>query len=290
VGQKPETALTARGVVPSRLVVLALRAPLLLLLGVFFVGAVLSLIGETLQNGPAAAVTSFQDVLSKNLVQTIALRTLRIAIVVTTLTLIIGYATAYAMWRSSPSIQMLLLALVMFPLFTSVVVRTYAWTTLLNRGGLINTILLNLGLIDEPLRLIKTEGAVLIGMVQVLLPFAILPIYTTLLRIDEDLLRASAIAGARGFQTFRKVVLPLSLQATMVAGVLVFVIALGFFVTPAILGGPQHSMISNLISTEVTTFLDLRDGAVISLALLVVTIAIIGFVAKVVSIGEHLRS
>lgn len=288
-GREAEIASVSKGIVLSKPVMLGLLAPLFFLLGVFFVGTVVSLMWETLQGGIGATTELYQTVLSKSLFQKVTLRTLRISIVVTVATLVLGYATAYAIWRSSRRVRAVLVALVMFPLFTSVVVRTYAWTTLLNRWGLINVILLELGLIDSPLRLVKTEGAVLVGMIQVLLPFAILPIYTTLMRLDEDLLRASAIAGAKGHQTFRRVVLPLTMQGTVVAGVLVFVVSLGFFITPAILGGPQVSMLSNLISTEVTTFLDLRDGAAMSLSLLVVTVIILVGITRICSLTDHLK-
>jgi ABC-type spermidine/putrescine transport system permease subunit I len=193
------------------------------------------------------------------------------------------------MWRSTPRVRIVLIAVIMFPLFTSVVVRTYAWTAMLGRGGLVNTILLYFGVIDEPLRLLKTEGAVLVGMVQVLLPFAILPIFNALTKLDENLIRASSTVGAPPLHTFRRVVLPLTLSGTAAAGVLVFVVSLGFFITPAILGGPQASMISNVIGTEVTTFLNLQYGAAISLILLAVTLSLLAGVSRALNLTAHLK-
>lgn len=279
----------SKGIVFSRLMTVFLLAPLLLLVSVVFLGALASLVVELFENGFGAGIEIFAVILSKDLFQSVAVRTIWISVSVTVLAIVIGYATAYCMWRSSPHMRSWLIALVLFPLFTSVVVRTYAWTTLFNRFGIINTTLLYLGLIDTPIRMMKTEGAVLIGMVQVLLPFAILPIYNTLMRIDENLLRASAIAGARGWQTFIKVVLPLTKQGTVVAAILVFVISLGFYITPAILGGPGASMISNLIGLEVTRFFDLKDGAAMSLLLLLVTLLLLFFLGCIGSIRDQFK-
>lgn len=288
--QGGDIATFSEGIVLSACVGFAFLAPLLVLIGVFFFGPLFALVLEILGNGIEDAVDIFFVILSKSFFQTVAFRTFRIAAIVTVLTVVIGYAMAYAIWRSSRSARAIALTLVMFPLFTSIVVRTYAWTTLFSRNGILNTLLLELGLIDAPLRMLKTEPAVLVGMIQVMLPFAILPIYTILLRLDLDLLRASAIAGARGWQTFKNVVLPLTSQGTAVAGVLVFVVSLGFFITPAILGGPRSSMISNLISTEVTVFFDPKDGAAMSLILLVVTLGLLIGLSRVGSITAHFKS
>ncbi len=287
--QGAEISDVSKGIVLSKLVGFGLLAPLLVLIGVFFVGALLSLVVELAQDGVLAGAEVFATILSKSLFQTVAFRSFRIAFIVTVITVVLGYAAAYAIWRSSPRVRIICLALVLFPLFTSVVVRTYAWTTLFSRKGMINTVLLDLGLIDAPLRMLNTEPAVFVGLVQVMLPFAILPIYTILLRVDMDLLRASAITGARGWQTFVHILLPLTKQGTAVASILVFVVSLGFFITPAILGGPRVSMISNLISTEVTTFLDLKDGGAMSLLLLGITIGLLAVASRIGRISDHFK-
>jgi ABC-type spermidine/putrescine transport system permease subunit I len=279
----------SRGVALSTRTALLLSLPLLLFLAVFFFGTIISLLMETFSGGAAAGAALYWDVLSSDFLRIVAGRTLRISLSSTVLTLLIGYATAYAMWRSTPRVRIVLIAVIMFPLFTSVVVRTYAWTAMLGRGGLVNTILLYFGVIDEPLRLLKTEGAVLVGMVQVLLPFAILPIFNALTKLDENLIRASSTVGAPPLHTFRRVVLPLTLSGTAAAGVLVFVVSLGFFITPAILGGPQASMISNVIGTEVTTFLNLQYGAAISLILLAVTLSLLAGVSRALNLTAHLK-
>ncbi|RWM11325.1 MAG: ABC transporter permease [Mesorhizobium sp.] len=278
-----------RGVVLSQPIGFASVSPLLLLLGIFFFGPMVALTFAIFAGGLQGSSGLFTEVLTNDLFQTVAFRTIRISLFVTIISVVVGYAMAYAMWRSPPSMRSIALALIMFPLFTSIVVRTYAWTAMFSRNGMINTLLLKAGLIDKSLSMLYTEPVVLIGMVQVMLPFAILPIYTTLLGLDLDLLRASAICGARERQTFAKVVLPLTKHGAGVASVLVFVISLGFFITPAILGGPQSAMISNMISTEVTTFYNLEGGAVMSVLLLIVTLCLLFVAGKIGSIAAHYR-
>ncbi|WP_052712445.1 ABC transporter permease [Sinorhizobium meliloti] len=282
-------AEVGRGVVLSQPVGFAIVSPLFILLGVFFFGPIVALALAVLDGGLKEASGLFSTVLSDNLFRTVALRTLRVALLTTIMSVVIGYAMAYAMWRSSPRVRSIALALIMFPLLTSIVVRTYAWTALFSRYGMINIVLLKLGITDRPLAMLYTEPVVLIGMVQVMLPFAILPIYTTLLSLDLDLLRASAICGARGWQTFLKVVLPLTRQGAGVASILVFVFSLGFFITPAILGGPTNIMISNMISTQVTTFYDLKGGAVMSVVLLVVTLCLLLLASRIGNIAAHYK-
>ncbi|RWA78812.1 MAG: ABC transporter permease [Mesorhizobium sp.] len=278
-----------KGVVLSQPIGFASVSPLLILLSIFFFGPIVALTLAILDGGLKEAVGLFSQVLTDEFFQTVALRTIRISMIVTIISVVVGYAMAYAIWRSSSSVRSIALALIMFPLFTSIVVRTYAWTALFSRNGVINTALLEAGLIDKPLTLLYTEPVVLVGMVQAMLPFAILPIYTILLGLDLDLLRASTICGARGRQTFMKVVLPLTKQGAGVSSVLVFVISLGFFITPAILGGPRSAMIANMISTEVTTFYNLKGGAVMSFLLLVVTLCLLFIASMIGSVAAHYR-
>ncbi|MER8760566.1 ABC transporter permease [Mesorhizobium sp. M0976] len=288
-GRGSAVAEVDRGVVISPAIGFASVSLLLILLGIFFFGPIVALALAILDGGLKEAGGIFSQVLTDGVFQTVALRTIRISLIVTIISVVVGYAMAYAIWRSSSSVRSIALALIMFPLLTSIVVRTYAWTALFSRNGVINTALLEAGLIDKPLALLYTEPVVLVGMVQAMLPFAILPIYTILLGLDLDLLRASAICGARGRQTFLKIVLPLTKQGAGVASVLVFVISLGFYITPAILGGPRSAMIANMISTEVTTFYDLKGGAVMSVLLLVVTLCLLFIASMIGSVAAYYR-
>jgi putative spermidine/putrescine transport system permease protein len=168
--------------------------------------------------------------------------------------LVLGYPVAFVLARVDPAKSNLLMILVLVPFWTSILVRTYAWMVLLGQQGIINQLLLSLGVIDEPVRLLNTTFAVYVAMVHVLLPFMILPLYGVMRGIDENLLRAAQGLGARPINVFRQVVLPLSLPGVSAGCLLVFILALGFFITPALVGGPQDLMIAVLIQQQVDLF------------------------------------
>jgi ABC-type spermidine/putrescine transport system permease subunit I len=177
--------------------------------------------------------------------------TIRISLIVTVIALLLGYPVAYLLARIDRARSNLLMILVLVPFWTSILVRTYAWMVLLGRQGIINQLLLALGLIDEPMRLLNTSFAVYVAMVHVLLPFMILPLYGVMRGIDENLLRAAQSLGARPHGVFRQVLLPLSLPGISAGCLLVFILSLGFFITPALLGGPGDLMIAVLIQQQV---------------------------------------
>lgn len=262
--------------------------PLLLLLAAAYVAPVASLLPQSLGE-TTVDVSRYVRLVQDPLFRVVLLRTFRIAGEVTLLVLLVGYPTGYLIWRSQPLAAAVLLALVLFPLWTSVLVRNYAWTALLARRGAVNEMLLAAGVIDEPLRLLNTELAVLIGMVHVLLPFAILPIYTALRRIDPAYLFAASSLGASATVTFRRVVLPMSLPGAAAAAVIVFVLALGFYVTPAVLGGPRSMMMANLIEQQMTYFLDFGQGAAMAVTLLGVSLLVLAVTYRSLDVDRLLR-
>ena len=282
-------ASSSHGIGVSSLAAVLLAFPMILSIGIFLGGPLLALFAEILSDGWSSAVQVYSEILQNGLFQSVFVRTLRIAAIVTLLTTVIAFAMAYALWRAPPSIRAIGLVAVLFPLFTSIVVRTYAWTLVFSRHGLLNSTLDQLGLLERPLRLLGTELVVLIGMVQVMLPFAILPILAGLARIDGDLMNAARVMGARQARIVRDLVVPLTKANIFAGAVLVFVISLGFFITPALLGGPRTSMISNLISTEVTVYLDTRDGAAMSLILLFSTIVLIAILRRFGGVSNALK-
>jgi ABC-type spermidine/putrescine transport system permease subunit I len=202
-------------------------------------------------------------------------RTLRISLVVTLVCLVAGYPVGYVMARSRPSMVRLLLALILLPLWTSILVRTYAWMVLLQTNGILNGALHRLGLIAEPLRLMYNETGVVIGMAQVLLPFAILPIYASLRAIDPRLPAAARILGAGAWRRFRTVTFPLSVPGVAAAALLVFVQALGYFITPALLGGSRVITLAMVIETQVVDLLDWPLASAIAMVLLGVTVLLV---------------
>jgi ABC-type spermidine/putrescine transport system permease subunit I len=261
------------------------------LFGLFLVAYLLpmaTLIPESL-GGARLDPSIYRELAADPLFQSVLIRTFRIALEVTVVVLLIAYPTAYLIWRIRPGLAGLLLALVLFPLWTSLLVRTYAWTVVLGRTGIVNEILQGVGLTHEPVRLLNTEFAVLVGMVHVLVPFAILPIYNALRQIDPVMLRASSTLGASTFRTFRYVVVPLSLPGVVAGLILVFVLSLGFYVTPAILGGPQAYLVANLIAQQVTLLLDFGWGAAIAFTLLVLTLGLMAIAYRTVNIDRLLR-
>jgi len=197
----------------------------------------------------------------------ILLRTVLTALACTALCLVLGFPVAVAIARSGRWRHRLLF-LVVLPLWTSFLVRTYAMIVLLRDGGLINTVLLQLGIIHEPLRLLYTLGAVLAGLVYGYLPLMILPIYASLEKLDLELLEAAATLGARPLSRLRRVTLPLAAPGIVAGCVLVFVPALGAFLTPDLLGGARTVMVGNLIQNQFSAARDWPFGAATSIVIM----------------------
>lgn len=173
---------------------------------------------------------------------------------VTFFCLLLGYPLAYTIANAGSRVRRLLVFAVLIPFWTSLLVRTFAWMVLLQQKGLINQALLRLGLIDQPLTLIYNRVGVIIGMVHILLPFMVLPLYSVLTRIDPSYTSAAASLGAHPLSNFLRIYLPLSLPGVLTGTVLVFAIGLGYYITPALLGGPGDTMIAQLIEMQVSEF------------------------------------
>jgi ABC-type spermidine/putrescine transport system permease subunit I len=182
------------------------------------------------------------------------------------------------MTRVGPAWFRVLMVFVLLPLWTSILVRTYAWMVLLQANGVLNNVLRWLRVIDEPLRLMYNETGVVIGMAQVLLPFAILPLYASLRSIDPRLSRAAQSMGAGPWRRFYSLTLPLSMPGMATAALLVFVQGLGFFITPALLGGSRVITLAMVIETQVVDLLDWSLASAAAMVLLVLTAAlVVGF-------------
>lgn len=198
--------------------------------------------------------------------------TLRIALVVTVITLLLAYPVAYVLSSIRASRANLLMIFVLVPFWTSILVRSYAWMVLLGRDGSVNRLLIRLGLRDTPMQLLNTRFAVYIGMVHILLPFMILPLYSVMRGIDRNYLRAAENLGGKPFQVFRHIFFPLSLPGIGAGCLVVFILSLGFYITPALIGGQRDVMISMLIAQQVTT---LHWGFASALALILLVIALV---------------
>ena len=206
------------------------------------------------------------------------LQSIQVACISTLLCLLIGYPMAWAIVHSSPAVRNALLMLVVLPSWTSFLIRVYAWIGILKNNGLINNVLMWLGIIDEPLTLLHTNAAVYIGIVYAYLPFMILPIYTALMRMDYSLVEAASDLGARPYRTFLSITLPLTKSGIIAGSMLVFIPAVGEFVIPELLGGPDSLLIGRVLWQE---FFNNRDwpvaSAVAVVMLMILMVPIIWF-------------
>ena len=200
--------------------------------------------------------------------------------------LVIGYPYAYLMRLASPRWAGVLLIAVLVPFWSSLLVRTYAWQVILRDTGLINSTLQGWGLIDQPLDLYQTTTGVLLGMTQILLPFMVLPLFTTMARIDPELTKAAANLGATPTRAFLRVFLPLSIPGVLAGSLLVFVLALGFYITPALLGSPRDTMLSAFIATRVQQQLDWGLASAMAMVLIAITLIVLFLASRVIRVRD----
>ncbi|WP_201841781.1 ABC transporter permease subunit [Microvirga zambiensis] len=201
--------------------------------------------------------------------------TLEISLSVTALAFVFGYPIAYVLTTGGPTLRTFLLIAVVLPYFTSVLARTFAWIVLLGRGGVINEILLQLGLVSQPVTMLYNRVGVIIGMTHIIMPLMILPMSTVMSSIDQRLLRAARASGASSLAAFLTIFLPLSLPGVIAGVLLVFIYCLGFYITPALLGGLSDLTITMEISAQVVDRLNWNFGAALSMVLLVGVLAIL---------------
>lgn len=203
--------------------------------------------------------------------------TLKISFLVTFISLLISYPIAYLLIRmESKTWKSVILALAMIPFWISLLVRTFSWIVMLQDQGVINQLLMALGIIDEPIKLLYTTTGVVIGMVHVLYPFMFFSLYSVMKGIDQRLYQAAEGLGARPLAAFFQINFPLSLPGVLAGSLLVFVMSLGFFVTPALLGGSSEMMISMVIENYINKTLNWHLASALSLVLFAVTIIILG--------------
>ena len=268
-------AVAARGTRPWTLG----RGYLLLLplpcgfLTLFFVWPLLRVVLRSVLE-PRPGFTNYAKVLFSGPFLQILVYTLEIAALVTVICLLIAYPVAALTARMNGLSLRLMTGLIVASLWTSAVIRSYAWMILFQRFGVVNQALLALGLADAPVRILQTTTAVAIGMVHILLPFMLLPLIATMRRMDPTLLRAGRILGAGPIRLFLRVYLPLSLPGVNAGVALVFITSLGFFITPSLLGGGRTNMAAMIIEQEANTYLDWPLASAIATVLLVFTLAI----------------
>jgi spermidine/putrescine transport system permease protein len=217
----------------------------------------------------------------------VLLQTLRIAVSVTIISLIVSYPMAYFIATRPPTTKSIFLVLLFLPFWSSYVVRTFVWLPMLGRSGLVNTTLLNLGVIDAPLDwLLYNEGATHLALVYVYTLFMTLPIYLSLDKLDPKLIEAAADLGASPWRTFRRVILPLSMPGVLSGCVMVFLLACGAYVTPQLLGGTTGIMFGNIIAPQYTVTNNWALGCALSVVLIAVVLACLAVFGRKVRLAD----
>lgn len=250
---------------------LLLAAPALLFLAILYLLPMAMLLGQSVADG---SLVNYEKALTDGLYVGVLVDTLLIAAYVSAICLLLGYPVAYLLAVAPGAWATVGLAFVLLPFWTSILVRTYGWMVLLGRNGIINRALLDTGLIAAPLPLLNNVTGVLIGMVHVLLPYMIFPLYAVMRRMDAGLTHAAEGLGASGWQVFRRIYFPLTLPGVLAGVTLVYVLSIGFFITPALLGGGKVGMVAVLIEQQVRTFLNWGFAAALSAVLLTATLLV----------------
>lgn len=268
-----------------RLAPWVLLAPTLLLLAVFFLYPLADMLARSLFD-PGFTWEHYARLVEEPTYLQVLWITFEIALSVTVGTLVLGYPLAYFLSQARPRTAGLLMILVVVPYFTSVLVRTYAWMVLLGTEGIVNQLLRAAGLIEQPLTLMYTRFGVLVGMVYILLPYMILALYSVMRGVDIGLLRAAESLGASRRKAFWRIFAPLSMPGVAAGSLLVFILSIGFFITPALMGSQQDSMISMIIESQVETYFDWGFASALAAVLLVCTLALFLLYERLVGLNR----
>jgi putative spermidine/putrescine transport system permease protein len=250
-----------------------LLAPALLLLGIFFVLPVLSLLLRSILD-PSPGLQNYAELLGSTTYLKVFGNTFLVATVVTIATLVIGFPTAWLLAIAPRKISSLLFSILLLSMWTNLLARTFAWMVLLQSTGPINRVLMALHIISEPLALVNNLVGVTVGMTYIMLPFLVMPLHATLRSIDASTLRAAAVCGASRWRAFWRVLVPLATPGIASGALMVFVMALGYFVTPALLGGPSYMMLAELIAQLVQGLLNWGLAGAAAFVLLAVTLGL----------------
>ncbi|MFY9477751.1 MAG: ABC transporter permease [Aquabacterium sp.] len=262
--------------------------PALALLALFFVLPVLSLLLRSVME-PQFGLQNYAELVNGITYAKVLWNTLFVATVVTVVTVLLGFPVAWLMAIVPSRWSRLIMGALLLSMWTNLLVRTYAWMVLLQSSGVINQTLMKWGVIDAPLPLVNNLIGVTIGMSYIMLPFLVLPLHATIKSLDPAILRAAATCGATNWQAFRLVLWPLALPGVASGALMVFVMAMGYFVTPALLGGASHMMLAELIAQLVQSLLNWGLAGAASLVLLLITLGLYALQLKLFPAkgGQH---
>ncbi|AYG61715.1 ABC transporter permease [Rhizobium jaguaris] len=265
-----ETATTSKAARPTGFGEIM---PALLFVGIFFIVPVVALLLRSVFE-PVAGFGNYAELLGSATYLKIFANTFIVSGLVTAISLLIGFPVAWTLAIMPTRLASLIFAVLLLSMWTNLLARTYAWMVLLQRTGLINKMLMGMGLINQPLPLVNNLTGVTIGMTYIMLPFIILPLYGVIKKIDPAILQAAALCGANRWQCLTRVLLPLAARGMVAGALMVFVMSLGYYVTPSLLGGTANMMLAELIAQFVQSLVNWGMGGAAALVLLVVTLSL----------------
>lgn len=275
---------------PSAAVGLLLLAPALALLALFFVVPIVRIVWVALSE-PSFGLDRFADFFASPAARRSLFTTLRISAIVTVLATFLGLIIAWELRTSrSKWKRAALWSATLFPLWTSVVVRNYAFTILLQRRGIVNTALVSAGVIEEPLGILYTDTAVILGMLYTMLPYAILPIYASLVNVDTALVDAAESLGASRPRAIGGIILPLIAPSVFAAAAITFVVSVGFYITPILLGGPDAPFLATFIDQQLFGLYDFPGAAATASVLFLTAVIVVGAAWRVVGFDQVRRA
>jgi len=263
---------------PSILIIIAV---IMIPLGWLFY---LSLIGK----GGEFSLVNYQKMIEYKSYARVYLTTFKVSILTTLVCILIGYPLAYFLSQLSQRMAGIFMLTVLLPFWTSLLVRTYAWLVLLQKKGLLNEFAIQIGLWETPVKLVHNMTGTLIGMAHIMLPFLVLPLYGAMRRIEPDLMRAAANLGAKPVQVFWKVFFPMSLPGMVAGSLIVFVLCLGFYVTPAVLGGGRVVMVATQITAILENQFNWGAASALGVVLLIATLIILYLAGRLLKLDNVL--
>jgi putative spermidine/putrescine transport system permease protein len=285
--QHDETAAARHHQRRENRTMLLLMAPALAVIVVLLVVPLAWLSWQSVRQDGGFTLANYYRVFSGTYLDTF-LVTFKLSLIVTGATLLLGYPVAFLAASVRPRFTALILGMVILPFWTSVLVRTYAWLVLLQRTGVVNKLLLASGLVDRPVQLAYNEFGTIVAMVHILLPFMVLPLYSAMQKIPTNLSQAAASLGATPLHAFLRVFLPLSLGGVVAGVTLVFVLCLGFYITPELMGGGKSIMVSMVVSRNVEIYNSWGAASSVCVVLLLCVFAIFYLASRVIPLDKTL--
>jgi ABC-type spermidine/putrescine transport system permease subunit I len=267
----------------EKLIYFAFVAPLLVYLAVFFIYPLITFLPTSIFYEGTFSFDKYVQAFTKTVYLRILLITFEISALTTLIALVLGYPVAYLFTNSTGKIKGIITAFIILPFWTSIIVRMYAWMSLLGHNGIFNRLLIDAGVISSPIPLMFNLFGVLVGMVHFMLPYMVLSLYAVMSGIPPDYMQAGANLGAPPLKRFIKIYLPLTMPGIGAGCLLVFIISLAFFITPALLGGLRQTMIAQVIEQEMSHTFDWSFAAALSTILIFLTISLYVIYTKVMS-------